>query len=76
MEFYSEGSLFYYHRDVVCLLEDCQKNHETIYKDLFVVNMHDVFDGTNPGRCRKKEEFFEQVRIAKIILGMKEPNLD
>ena len=38
--------------------------------------MHDVFDGSNPGRFRKKEEFFEQVREAKIILGMKEPQID
>jgi hypothetical protein len=55
MAFYFDNTDFNKDKDIACLVEGCD-SHENIFNPAFIVNIHDPFDGTNPGRIKKRDE--------------------
>lgn len=59
MAFYAENSSFYHDREIACLIKGCNR-HNNIMNDGFIINIHDPYDDSNPGRMKMsaRSEFF------------------
>ena len=70
MDYYDHKSLFYEYKKMICLVDKCTKNHTPLFKPDLVINIHDPFDDSNPGRVKDRDRdlFFNEVRGARQIL--------